>query len=147
MLDMTKLASLALALTLAGCGQGTGSQVPGDSSDTQPFAAIAEDEVLQLIGTEPFWGGEVSGSSLTYTTPEDLEGTAIVVERFAGRGGLAFSGELDGAKLDMMLSLAECSDGMSDHSYPYEVSLKIGEDVRYGCAWSEQNPYTGEEQP
>lgn len=140
-------AALALAMLLSACGQGAGSQVPGDSSDTRPFADIAGDEVLRLTGTEPFWGGEISGSTLTYSTPENIAGTEIAVERFAGRGGLSFSGELEGGRLDMMVTPGECSDGMSDRTYPFTVSLRLGEEERQGCAWSARHPFTGEEAP
>lgn len=144
---MKRLASLALVIALTGCGQGAGSQVPGDSSDTRPFSGIAEKEVLKVTGTEPFWGGEVSGGNFTYTTPENIEGSVASVTRFAGRGGLSISGELKGEPLDMMITPAQCSDGMSDRSYPFAVSLKIGEEVRSGCAWSEEHPFTGDEHP
>ena len=85
--------------------------------------------MLRLTGTEPFWGGEVDGTTLTYSTPENQDGTAIAVERFAGRGGIAFSGLFDGADFEMT------------------VTLEIGEDKRNGCAWSEQHPFEGAENP
>jgi len=124
-----------------------GPSVPGNTDDTAPFSEIAEDEVLRFTGTEPFWGGEVNGTSLTYNTPENPEGTAIAVERFAGRGGLAFSGVLDGAEFEMMITPLECSDGMSDRTYPFTATLKIGAEDRKGCAWSEQHPFAGPAQP
>jgi uncharacterized membrane protein len=121
--------------------------VPGDTDETAPYSGIAADEVLRFTGTEPFWGGEVSGKTLTYSTPEDQDGTAIAVERFAGRGGIAFSGLLDGADFEMTVTPLECSDGMSDRTYPFTVTLEIGEDRRSGCAWSEQHPFEGPEHP
>ena len=121
--------------------------VPGDTGETAPYAGIAEDEVLRFTGTEPFWGGEVTGKTLTYSTPEDQDGTEIAVERFAGRGGLSFSGLLDGADFEMMVTPLECSDGMSDRTYPFIVTLEIGEDKRNGCAWTEQHPFEGPEHP
>jgi uncharacterized membrane protein len=121
--------------------------VPGDTGETAPYSEIAEDEVLRFLGNEPFWGGDVSGGILTYKTPEDQDGTAIEVERFAGRGGIAFSGELGGADFEMTVTPLECSDGMSDRTYPFTVTLEIGEDKRNGCAWSEQHPFDGPEQP
>ena len=72
----------ACALLLAACDRGetdspaadrspaaaaASADVPGDTADTSPFAGIAEDEVLRFTGTEPFWGGEVSGGTLTYS--------------------------------------------------------------------------------
>ena len=89
----------------------------------------------------------MSGSSLTYKTPEDQDGTTIAVERFAGRGGIAFSGLLGGAAFEMTVTPLACSDGMSDRTYPFTVSLEIGSDRRNGCAWSEQHPFEGPEHP
>ena len=151
----------ACALLLAACQQGAadapaGEQVPapsgqaavpGDAAETEPYSGIAETEVLRFTGTEPFWGGEVDGTTLTYSTPEDQDGTAVAVERFAGRGGIAFSGVLDGADFEMTVTPLECSDGMSDRTYPFTVTLEIGEDKRNGCAWSEQHPFEGAENP
>lgn len=121
--------------------------MPGDSADKQPFGAIGRNEIVKFTGTEPFWGGEVKGTALTYTTPEDMEGETITVERFAGRGGLSFSGMLGGEPFDMMVTQAECSDGMSDRTYPFTVTLEVAGGNRQGCAWSEASPYTGPESP
>ena len=46
--------------------------------------------------------------------------------RFAGRGGLSYSGTIDGRSFDMAVTPAECSDGMSDRTYPFVVTLRIG---------------------
>lgn len=147
----------ACALSLAACqsespaGEGAAATadatVPGNTDETEPYSGIAEDEVLRFTGTEPFWGGEVSGTTLTYSTPEDQDGTAIEVERFAGRGGIAFGGSLDGAPFEMMVTPLECSDGMSDRTYPFTVTLEVGEETRNGCAWSDEHPFDGPEHP
>ena len=136
----------ALAL-LAGCGTGGDAAVPGDAEDTQPFAGIGEEEVIHLTGTEPFWGGEVVGQSLTYTTPEIQDGQIVPVERFAGRGGVSFSGELEGEDLDLMVTPGACSDGMSDRTYPLTATLLIGDEQRNGCAWTDAQPFEGPEMP
>ncbi len=125
----------------------TEAAVPGDTSETAPYAEIADNEVLRFLGNEPFWGGEVSGKTLTYKTPEDQNGTVIAVERFAGRGGIAFSGLLEGEDFEMTVTPLECSDGMSDRTYPFTVTLEIGEEQRNGCAWSEQHPFEGPQNP
>lgn len=154
----TKIAAIAsFGLLLAACQPpgDAGSATPGgtagavipDPESTEPYAAIGEREVVRLVGTEPFWGGQVAGTSLTYTTPEDPDGRAIAVERFAGRGGVSFSGALDGAALELTVTALACSDGMSDRSYPFTVTLKLGDDVRNGCGWSERQPFEGPEHP
>ena len=141
----------ASALLLFACQQGGGetggAAIPGDDESTRPYDGIREDETLRFTGTEPFWGGDVTGGSLTYSTPENQDGTAIEVERFAGRGGLSFAGELDGQDFEMMVTELACSDGMSDRTYPFTVTLKIGEETRNGCGWTERMPFEGPEQP
>lgn len=132
---------------LAACQSGGEANVPGDTGDNRPFAGIAVEEELRFTGTEPFWGGQVSGETLVYTTPENLEGETITVERFAGRGGLSFSGELGGEAFDMMVTPGDCSDGMSDRTYPFVVTLSVKGETRQGCAWSEAHPFTGSEAP
>lgn len=125
----------------------SGGTVPGDTEETDPYSGIAENEVLRFTGTEPFWGGEVNGTTLIYSTPENQEGTTIEVERFAGRGGIAFGGSYEGAMFEMMVTPLACSDGMSDRTYPFTVTLQIGEETRSGCAWSEEHPFEGPEHP
>lgn len=120
---------------------------PGDSEDTKPYAGIGEHEVLRFTGTEPFWGGQVAGGTLTYSTPEDIDGTEIPVDRFAGRNGLSFSGTLDGANFVMAVTPGQCSDGMSDRTYPFTVTLEVGAEQRQGCAWTEAQSFTGSEHP
>lgn len=147
---MTRLALLAaaLALPLAACQ--AGSEGPNGTTRDAPgeaFSAIGPDETVRFTGTEPFWGGQVSGGTLTYSTPENIDGTMITVERFAGNNGLGYSGTLEGQAFDMAITPGECSDGMSDRTYPFTVTLQIGEDQRNGCAWTERTPFTGPEHP
>jgi uncharacterized membrane protein len=145
--------SACAALLLVACGQdaadgaaATDAKVP-DADSTEAFSGIADNEVVRFIGTEPFWSGQVSVDSLTYTTPENPDGAEITVERFAGRGGLSFTGALDGADFEMTVTPLECSDGMSDRTYPFTVTLKIGDDLREGCGWSDRQPFAGPERP
>jgi len=138
----------ALALGLAACqpggGEGTGI-VTADDAET--FSAIGPDETIRLTGTEPFWGGEVAGGTLRYSTPDDIDGTMITVTRFAGNNGLGYSGMLEGAQLDLAITPGDCSDQMSDRTYPFHATLKLGEETRNGCAWTEAMPFTGPEVP
>ncbi len=128
-----------------GEGGGEAAGLPG-GSDTQPFSAIGAAERLHFVGTEPFWAGDVAEGRLTYSTPEQPDGTALPVERFAGRGGLSFNGALAGSAFDMAVTQGACSDGMSDRTYPFSITLRIGADLRYGCGWTDAKPF-GETPP
>ncbi|MEJ2456650.1 MAG: hypothetical protein P8Y58_00305 [Novosphingobium sp.] len=107
-----------------------------------PFHAIAGDEAVKVTGTEPFWGGEVAGDRFLYTTPDNPDGAAVPVSRFAGRGGVSFSGELDGTMMTLAVTPGHCSDGMSDHTYPFVVTLRLGDALRHGCGWTERQPWS-----
>lgn len=135
---------------LAGCSSEPNANLPGNLQDGQPFSAIAEDDAISLIGTEPFWGGSVSDGLFTYSTPDDIDGQRLAVTRFAGRGGLSFSGETGAGNpqaVDLAITPAPCSDGMSDRTYPFTVTLQWGDDLRIGCGWSDAQPFEGEPQP
>lgn len=139
-----RLATILPAVLLAACGTSESEGVPGDSSDTQPFAEIAATDILRLTGTEPFWGGRIEGNTLSWSTPELPDGVSVPVTRFPGRGGVSFSGQLDGAPLDILVTPAECSDGMSDRIYPYVATVQTGSETREGCAWRENVDEMGE---
>jgi uncharacterized membrane protein len=145
----------ASALVLGGCGERNesariaqqGGGTPADSAADAAYDGIREDETLRFTGTEPFWGGEVTGGRLTYSTLENQDGTTIEVERFAGLGGIAFSGRLEREAFDMTVTPLPCSDGMSDRTYPFTVTLKIGDDTRNGCGWTQRQTFEGPENP
>lgn len=117
------------------------------SGEGAPFAAIGANETIRFTGTEPFWGGSATGAELVYSTPENQQGETIVVRRFAGNNGLGFSGLRGGAPFDMTVTPGACADGMSDRIYPFTVTLKLGEEQRSGCAWTERTPFTGPANP
>lgn len=128
---------VALAL-LGGCQSEDatiGVTAPGDAQDATAYAGIAEDVVLRFTGTEPFWGGTVTGSTLTWSTPENLGGETVTVSRFAGNGGLGFSGTISGQQFDMTVTPGDCSDGMSDRTYPFSTTVRLGAQQLSGCAW------------
>jgi uncharacterized membrane protein len=118
-----------------------------DADSTLAYDGIVEDEKLHFTGTEPFWGGDVTGRTLTWKTPENQIGDVIEIERFAGRGGISFSGLLTGEEFIMTVTPLECSDGMSDRTYPFTVTVKIGKDTRNGCGWTDRQPMTEPAKP
>lgn len=140
----TGVFAIAMMMVVAGCQQ-AGKNVPGDSNDHRPWQGITEQETVHFTGTEPFWGGTVAGTKFSYSTPDDPKGAVIEVSRFAGRGGLSFSGELEGQAMTMAITPGTCSDGMSDRSYPFSVTLDLGRAVRNGCGWTDRQPFTGGE--
>ncbi len=131
------LLGCASALLLAGC---QGDDAAEHAVKTRPFSDIAPSEAIYFVGTEPFWSGQIEGAQLRFTTPEHPEGTVISVSRFAGNHGLGFSGALAGQPFDLTITPGVCSDEMSDKVYPLTSTLRLGEDIREGCAWSDAHP-------
>ncbi len=157
---MTSTAPLRFALPLAALLALAACQPPGNESssgeggsgdvtetqgadDKQPFDGIAPTETLHVTGTEPFWGGTVAGDTVTYTTPDNQAGESIAAHRFAGRGGVSFTGTFSGGDFAMMVTPGQCSDGMSDRTYPFTVTLKLADETRRGCGWGDAHPVTG----
>jgi uncharacterized membrane protein len=136
---------LAIVILVCACSAGPDVSIPGNTEDEQPFAAIGEDEVIRLTGTEPFWGGEIAGGTMLWTTPENIDGETVAVTRFAGRGGLSFSGQMQGRQIDIAVTPAPCSDGMSDRTYPFAVTVQWGDEQLQGCGWSDVQPFAGGE--
>ncbi len=138
---------LAAALALAACqqaqapGDDARQSVPGDIAQTRPYDGIGPDETLRFTGTEPFWGGEVRGERLTYKTPDDPDGDTIAVSRFAGRGGVSWSGTWQEQPFRLAVTEGQCSDGMSDRTYPFTATLAVNGEQRSGCAWTAKRPF------
>lgn len=139
-------AGVALVWLLAACQSGDGIDENG-----LIFEGITEDATIKLIGNEPFWGIEISpadgGYQAIYTTPDNLTGTEIRIARFAGNNGLGFSGELDGAPVQIAVTAIDCSDTMSARTYPYTATVVIGDKTLSGCGYTTDQPFEGDEAP
>ena len=91
---------------------------------------------LRAVGTEPFWGARIEGRCVTYSHPDDQQGTRVWT-RYTPRagGGGSWSGALAGKPFTLTARPQPgCSDGMSDNRYPLAVDLLVNGDRRTGCA-------------
>ena len=91
---------------------------------------------LRAIGTEPFWGARIEGRCVTYSHPDDQQGTRVWTRYTANAGGGGtWTGALDGRPFVLTTRPQPgCSDGMSDNRYPIAVELLVGGEQRRGCA-------------
>lgn len=135
---------LAVLLTVAAC---TPAQTDGIDPNGETFDAVSEDEVITLIGTEPFWGLKIENGAGLWTTPENQPGATIALTRFAGNNGLGFSGTLDGEPFTATLTPGDCSDGMSDRNFPFVATIALGGETLKGCGYTESQPFTGDPAP
>lgn len=143
------------ALALSACSS------PSDAPDapvdvTAELAGVDLTQPLRALGTEPFWAVDLTGNELVYAGvdrpeqrapqgPPRLQGTMAVWESTTSTG----------TPLSVTLTATECSDGMSDRTYPLTALVRIGEETLIGCAAAtsailsggEQGPVTNPAQP
>jgi len=90
---------------------------------------------LRALGTEPFWAVELTGSEMVYSgvdRPEQrapqgqpmMQGTMAIWEGTTGAGNA----------LKVTLTATDCSDGMSDRTFPLTAMVEIGDETLMGCA-------------
>ena len=133
------IVSLSLALSLSACGAPEPGTAPGEAAVPSQARASepppASPERLRVIGTEPFWGIDVEGDRLHFTTAEDQAGKHLAASPVAEGDGLRYAGQGDdGIAFDLRLSRGACSDGMSDRTYAYNATFRYGAVDYRGCA-------------
>src|SRR5690606_16142221 len=130
---------LVSALALVACSQEP-AQAPEAAASAEPAPVLAGVDLTQpvrVLGTEPFWGLDISAAGLVYSgvdRPEqradnggpDVQGTSA-----------SWAATTDaGVELKVDLFATECSDGMSDRVYPLTARVEIGDETLAGCAAS-----------
>ena len=136
-----RLSLIALAvLGLAACSNP--AEVPPDEAPTTPappavLGGVDLGQPLRALGTEPFWGVDITPQSLVYSDPENPGVTAPNPgPTVQGTTAVYASATPDGAALVVTLIATECSDGMSDRVYPLTARVEVGTRTLNGCAAS-----------
>jgi len=131
------LAALAV-LVLAACSQAEEPAPPPEAPEPAPvLGGVDLAKPVRALGTEPFWSVELNGTEMVYTTPDQpglrtpqpnplVQGTTATYEAETA----------DGTALSVTLITTECSDGMSDRTYPLTAMVKLGDLELTGCAAS-----------
>ena len=137
---MRALALTALAIaSLSACSPAADAPEPAEpaakAAPAPVLGGVDLTKPLRALGTEPFWAVELTGSELVYAgvdRPEQrapqgapvIQGTMATWEATTGAG----------TPLSVTLTATECSDGMSDRTYPLTAVVKVGEETLTGCA-------------
>ena len=103
---------------------------PPAATPTAPMSATG----YALVGTEPFWGGTVTGTSVRYMVPERQFGDVVETRRSYGPGRETYSGSFRGRPFVLTLTRAPCSDGMSERPFAFSATLQVLGETRRGCA-------------
>lgn len=129
----------ASVLVLSACSQADETPVPAVEAPqpTPVLAGVDLSQPIRALGTEPFWGLEFTGTELVYSTPEPPELRARQPEPVVQGTVATFeTSTAAGVALKATLSATECSDGMSDRTYPLTAIVEIGGQTFTGCAAS-----------
>jgi uncharacterized membrane protein len=135
---MRRLYAALSVLVLAGCSP---AEAPAPSPElTAPAAVLGGVELagpLRAIGTEPFWSVDLMGTEMVYTSPEPPGQRARQPEPVIQGTTATWAGETaDGATFKVTLVATECSDGMSERTYPLTAMVTVGQRALTGCAAS-----------
>lgn len=89
---------------------------------------------FRALGTEPFWHVDVDGGALVYKTPEDQVGQMLTGTRVLQPDGVDITGEHAGQPFKLSVRNGDCSDGMSDNTYPMTSTFEVQGRSLSGCA-------------
>lgn len=128
---------LVLPLLLSCSGEPAGSVAEVEVAEPVLLGGIDLNQPVRALGTEPFWGVDITPATLTYSgvdRPEqavpnpgpEVMGTTAVYQAAA----------TDGPSMTLTLTATECSDGMSDRTYPLTAIVEIAGETLNGCAHS-----------
>lgn len=137
---MRPLLLAALPLFLVACTEMTEGPAPAEPPAPPPvLAGVQLDQPVRVAGTEPFWRLEITPERLTYYAMETGPDTPAATGANKGptvTGTVAtFStvSEKDEV-MEILLTATDCSDGMSDRTYPLTAQVTIGATKLQGCA-------------
>ena len=134
-----RIAVAALSLViLSACSEAVEAPQPAPAPEPSPvLAGVDLSRPVRALGTEPFWGVDLTGTELVYAgadRPEQrapqprplIQGTTATYEAVTSAG----------TSISVMLAATECSDGMSDRTYPLSAVVRLGDETLTGCAAS-----------
>jgi len=112
-----------------------GLMVSGCQPAAQTLGGVDLSKPMRVLGTEPFWGVEISPTELVFTGVDrpDFRAPNPGV-RIEGEMAVIAARDPQGLALTIQLKPAKCSDGMSDWVYPLEARVQLGADTLKGCA-------------
>ena len=120
---------LLAALALVGCQPKPPAQVTAVSAITRFSPPI------HALGTEPFWSADLKGDRLTITRPDHPPLTARAkLKQLTANWAVWEARTADGRSLRFAAVSDDCSDGMSDRTYPLGVEIAFEGEILKGCA-------------
>jgi heat shock protein HslJ len=110
---MKILLALPIAALLAGCVPNPGPPAPS----------------YHAVGTEPFWSLLIDARDITFTQPD-----AKPIRQPRPQAIIGIAGEIyQTPRINVNIVHGQCSDGMSDRTYPDKVQVTVDSRRFEGC--------------
>ena len=130
-----------LMSVLTACNQ---PQPVGDVAESQTFKAgspqkIESNETVKKFvarGNEPFWTIKANGTTLTWITPENLQGSQLKVDKVISADNVKYIGVDGNNDFSLLIIQATCVDTMSGEVFDFESVWTHGRERNVGCAAS-----------
>ncbi|NKB87678.1 MAG: hypothetical protein GKS06_05605 [Acidobacteria bacterium] len=109
--------------------------------DTAGCGADALAEEYRAQGNEPFWSVTVEAETVTWRTPEQIDGVefTLAMRELVGDGLLLRAENVDG-QLEASFAATACRDTMADAWFGYTVQVQYEGEVFYGCGRRGRGP-------
>ena len=133
---MRILSVFTIILLVAACNNSTTTKE--DTKDTaKPVIQIPEtpDTVFTGFGTEPFWSVYVINNNKIVFHPADGPDVEVpyVAASVVDNNTNRYNAPGSAATLELIITKKDCSDGMSEQTHPYTVTLSINKTKYTGC--------------
>ena len=130
------LAAAGLALMVNACSEAAiEPPAPAEAPAPAVLGGVDLNAPVWVVGTEPFWAVNITPDVLVYSAPEVRPVTIMNSGPVVQGTTAVFSGaSQDGTALAVTLIATECSDGMSDRTYPLTARVELGGETFNGCA-------------
>ena len=87
--------------------------------------------VYVALGTEPFWRLTINSAEIVFT---EANAPGVQIAQPAPRPIVGFAGEIyQTPRINVNIVHAQCSDGMSDRTYPDKVQVRVDGRAFEGC--------------
>jgi len=134
---MRSVLAAAVLFLLAACSneaEGTNEAV-ATAAPAPVLGGVDLSRPMRLLGTEPFWGIDLTGDEIVYSGVDRPEERAPQpAPEVQGTVATLAATTTAGTDVAITLTATECSDGMSDRTYPLTALVEVDEETLMGCA-------------
>ena len=124
---------------LAACNQ---PQPVGDVAESQTLKAGLPQKIeskktskkFVARGNEPFWTIQANEETLTWITPENLQGRQLKVDKVISADNVKYIGVDGNNDFSLLIIQAPCVDTMSGEVFDFEAVWTHGSERNVGCA-------------